>query len=193
MLSLKDRFDLLKRDLLAKPPRITVHQGLPFALFRYDPDSEWEVRRRAGLLVVPLADHSREVVFISLADLLWEVIDTCEGLEAIVQLERERGFEAAQEQVTTYLSDEDWRPLPKLLAEKMQSLDQQKHIVFLMRAGAMAPAIYQMSRLLEGMQGLTLVPTILFYPGIVEGNSGLRFMGSQAAASSSSYRIKVYS
>lgn len=193
MLSLKDRFDLLKRDLLAKPPRITVHQGLPFALFRYDPDSEWEVRRRASLLVVPLADHGREVLFISLADLLWEVIDTCEGLEAIVQLERERGFEAAQEQVTTYLSDEDWRPLPKLLAEKLQSLDPQKHIVFLMRAGAMAPAIYQMSRLLEGMHGLTLVPTILFYPGIVEGNSGLRFMGSEAAASSSSYRIKVYS
>jgi hypothetical protein len=145
------------------------------------------------LLVVPLADHSREVVFISLADLLWEVIDTCEGLDAIVQLERERGFEAAQEQVTTYLSDQDWRPLPKLLAEKMQSLDPQKHVVFLMRAGAMAPAIFQMSRLLEGMHGLTLVPTILFYPGIVEGNSGLRFMGSQVAASSSSYRIKVYS
>jgi hypothetical protein len=121
------------------------------------------------------------------------VIDTCEGLDAIVQLERERGFEAAQEQVTTYLSDQDWRPLPKLLAEKMQLLDPQKHIVFLMRAGAMAPAIYQMSRLLEGMQGLTLVPTILFYPGTVEGNSGLRFMGSEAAASSSSYRIKVYS
>ena len=54
-------------------------------------------------------------------------------------------------------------------------------------------AIYQMSRLLEGMHGLTLVPTILFYPGAVEGNSGLRFMGSEAAASSSSYRIKVYS
>ena len=193
MLSLKDRFDLLKRDLLAKPPRITVHQGLPFALFRYDPENEWEVRRRARLLVVPLADHSREVVFISLADLLWEVIDTCEGLDAVVQLERERGFEAAQEQVTTYLSDQDWRPLPKLLAEKMQDLDPQKHIVFLMRAGAMAPAIYQMSRLLEGMHGLTLVPTILFYPGIVEGNSGLRFMGSEGAASSSSYRIKVYS
>jgi len=193
VLSLKDRFDLLKRDLLAKPPRITVHQGLPFALFRYDPESEWEVRRRAGLLAVHLADHSREVVSISLADLLWEVIDTCEGLDAIVQLERERGFEAAQEQVTTYLSDEDWRPLPKLLAEKMQFLDPQKHIVFLMRTGAMAPAIYQMSRLLEGMHGLTLVPTILFYPGTVEGNSGPRFMGSEAAASSSSYRIKVYS
>lgn len=193
MLSLKDRFDLLRRDLLAKPPRITVHQGLPFALFRYNPENEWDVRRQAALLAFGLADHNREVVFISLADLLWEVIDTCEGLDAVVQLERERGFEAAQEQVTTYLSDQDWRPLPKLLAEKMQSLDPQKHIVFLMRAGAMAPAIYQMSRLLEGMQGLTLVPTILFYPGTVEGNSGLRFMGSQAAASSSSYRIKVYS
>jgi hypothetical protein len=57
----------------------------------------------------------------------------------------------------------------------------------------MAPAIYQMSKLLEEMHGLTLVTTILFYPGTIEGESGLRFMGSQDRVSSSSYRVKVYS
>jgi hypothetical protein len=193
VLSLKERFDLLERDLIAKPPRITVHQGLPFAILRYEPDAEWKMRRQAGLLAAKLSGHAKEVVTISLADLLWEAIEKCEGLSAVVQLERERGFESAQEQVTTYLSDPDWQPLPKLLAERLKPLDPQKNIAFLMRVGSMAPAIYQMSKLLEEMHGLTLVPTILFYPGTVEGDSGLRFMGCQDRVSSSSYRVKVYS
>jgi hypothetical protein len=193
MLSLRERFDLLERDLIAKPPRITVHQGLPFAILRYEPDAEWETRRRARLLAAKLGGYGKDVVTISLAALLWDAIDKCEGLDAVVQLERERGFESAQEQVTTYLSDNDWLPLPRILAERMSLLDPQKHVVFLMRAGSMAPAIYQMSKLLEEMHGRTLVPTILFYPGTIEGESGLRFMGCQDRVASSSYRVKVYS
>jgi hypothetical protein len=61
VLSLKERFDLLERDLIAKPPRITVHQGLPFAVLRYEPDAEWETRRRARLLVAELNSSEIEV------------------------------------------------------------------------------------------------------------------------------------
>lgn len=193
MLSLKERFDLLERDLIARPPRITVHQDLPFAILRYEPGEEWEMRRHARLLAARLVPQSKEVVTISLAELLWDAIDKCEGLEAVVQLERERGFEAAQEQVTTYLSDVDWLPLPNLLADRLKPLDPKRHIVFLMRAGSMAPALYQMSKLLEEMHGRTKVPTILFYPGTIEGDSGLRFMGCQDRVSPSSYRVKIYS
>jgi hypothetical protein len=189
---LKERFDLLERDLVAKPPRITVQQALPFAILRYEPDAEWDVRRRAHLLAAKLNSYGKEVVTISLAELLWEAIDKCEGLDAIIRLERERGFQSAEEQVTTYLSDDEWVPLPKLLAEKMNQLDAHRHVVFLVRAASMAPAIYQMSKLLEEMQGRTMVPTILFYPGTVEGDSGLRFMGRQDRQASSSYRVKVY-
>lgn len=193
MLSLKERFDLLERDLIARPPRITVHQDLPFAILRYEPGEEWEMRRQARLLAARLVPQSKEVVTISLAELLWDAIDKCEGLEAVVQLEHERGFEAAQEQVTTYLSDVDWLPLPNLLADRLKPLDPKRHIVFLMRAGSMAPALYQMSKLLEEMHGRTKVPTILFYPGTIEGDSGLRFMGCQERVSPSSYRVKIYS
>jgi len=193
VLSLKERFDLLERDLIAKPIRITVHQDLPFAILRYDPGEEWEMRRQARLLSARLLSHGKEVVSIALAELLWDAIDKCEGIDAVVQLERERGFEAAQEQVTTYLSDEDWRPLPNLLADRMKGLDPAKHVVFLSRAASMAPAVYQMSKLLEEMHGRTKVPMILFYPGTVEGESGLRFMGCQERVSPSSYRVKIYS
>ena len=176
MSSLQDRIELLENDLTAVPSRISVYHDLPFAILRYEPREEWELRRLARLLATRLGEHGREVRFVSMADLLWEAIETTEGLDAVVELERQQGFEAAQDQVTSYLSDRDWRPLPDLLAGRIQGLDPKRHVVFLTRATAMAPAIYHMSKLLDEMQGRTRVTTILFYPGSLEGTTGLRFM-----------------
>lgn len=192
MLSLKDRIDLLEKDLKSVPPRISVYHDLPFAILRYDPTEEWEVRQEARLLATRLEKGGKKVHLISLADLLWEAIERSEGVEAIVDLERQRGFEAAQDQVTTYLSDKDWSPLADMLAECMKMLLPNRDIVFLMRAAAMAPSIYQMSRLLEEMQGRTQVVTILFYPGTLEGTTGLRFMGLKDRTAMGNYRVKIY-
>ncbi len=192
MLSLKDRIELLENDLKTVPPRISVHHDLPFAILRYDPKEEWEVRREAKLLATRMGDCGKQVQTISLAELLWEAIATSEGLDAILELERERGFEAAQEQVNIYLSDPDWSYLPQMLEDRLRSLDPAKNIVFLLRAAAMAPAIYQMSKLLDEMQGRTRVVTILFYPGTLEGTTGLRFMALKEREAMGNYRVKIY-
>ena len=123
---------------------------------------------------------------------LWEAISSTEGIDTLIELEQERGFEAAQEQATIYLSDEDWSPLTNLLTQSLKSLDPKKHIVFLTRAASMAPAIYQMSRLLDEMQGRTRVMTILCYPGTLEGTTGLRFMGLKDREALGNYRVKIY-
>lgn len=192
MLSLKERIDLLEKDLKATPPRVSVYSDLPFAILRYDPGEEWDVRREAKLLATRLGASGREVKFISLADLLWQAVDETEGLDAVVQLERQRGFEAAQEQITTYLSDVDWRPLPDMLAERLKALDPQRHVVFLTRAAVMAPAVYHMSKLLDEMQGRTRIITILFYPGTLDGTTGLRFMELKDREALGNYRVKIY-
>jgi hypothetical protein len=190
--SLADRIALLENDLKAVPPRISVYHDLPFAILRYDPAEEWEMRRQARLLATRLGEAGKEVVAVSMAELLWEAIDTTEGLDAVVELERQRGVGAAQEQVTTYLSDRDWRPLPDLLAGRLARLDPGRHVAFLMRAGAMAPAIYHLSKLLDEMQGRTRVTTILFYPGSLEGTTGLRFMDLKDREALGNYRVKIY-
>ncbi|HEU4783323.1 MAG TPA: BREX protein BrxB domain-containing protein [Ktedonobacterales bacterium] len=192
MLSLEERFDLLERDLTASPMRIANHTDLPFAILRYEPDKEWEMRRQARQLTVRLEQTGKRVVTISLAELLWEAVEQTEGLEALVDLERESGFAAAEEQVTTYLSHPYWKPLPDTLAQRMSSLDPAHDIVFLMRATVMAPSIYQMSRLLDEMQRRTNVPAILFYPGTLEGAVGLRFMDLKDRDAMGNYRVKVY-
>lgn len=192
MLSLPERFDLLERDLLASPMRISAHTDLPFAILRYEPEKEWEMRREARSLTIKLEQAGRQARRISLAELLWQAIDETEGFDAVVDVERMRGFLYAQDAVTTVLSEPELRPLPETLAERMASFDPQRDVVFLMRTAAMAPNIYQMSRLLDEMQAKTRTPAILFYPGTLEGVVGLRFMGLQNREALGNYRVKVY-
>jgi hypothetical protein len=192
MLSLKERLELLEKHLLAVPMTISVYIDLPFAIFHYDPAEEWDLRRELQLLSTRLANSGKEVIRISMAELLWEAIDSTEGMEVVIKLEKDRGFEAAQEQINLYLSDPDFCPLPELLSRRLLPLDPNKHIAFLMRAAAMAPAIYPISSLLSEMHGKTEIPTILFYPGSLEGTTGLRFMNLPDREAIGNYRVKIY-
>lgn len=192
MSSLNSRIELLENDLKANPPRISVHHDLPFAIFRYDPEEEWALRREVRLLATRLEETGKKTAIIKMSELLWQAIQESEGIEAVVELENDRGFLAAQEQVTTYLSDRDWRPLAGLLTERLQALDSATEVVFLMRAAAMAPGLYYMSKLLDQMQGKTTLITILFYPGSIEGTTGLRFMALKDWDALGNYRVKIY-
>ena len=192
MSSLKDRIDLLENDLKAVPPRINVYHDLPFAILRYDPADEWELRREVRLLATRLEQTGKQVHVIPMSDFLWKAIDESEGLAELVELERNRGYLMAQEQVTTYLSDRDWRPLANLLTERLADLDPAKNIAFLTRVAVMAPGIYHMSMLLDQMQGKTRVTTVLFYPGSIEGTTGLRFMDLKERDALGNYRVKIY-
>jgi Domain of unknown function (DUF1788) len=192
MSSLRQRIELLEADLKAVPPRISVYHDLPFAILRYEPSEEWELRREARLLATRLEAFGKEVHSIPMSALLWLAIEETEGLEAVVELERERGYLAAQEQVTTYLSDRDWQPLADLVAGRLAPYDPAKNIVFLTRVAAMAPGLYHMSKLLDQLQGKTQVTTILFYPGSIEGTTGLRFMDLKDREALGNYRVKIY-
>src|SRR5436305_7335166 len=123
MSSLTERIELLESDLKAAPTRISVYHDLPFAILRYDPAEEWELRRQVKLLATRLEAAGREAHLIPMSELLWRAIDETEGMGEVVALERQRGYVAAQEQVTTYLSDRDWRPLSVLVAGRLAGLE----------------------------------------------------------------------
>ena len=192
MSSLRQRIDHLEDDLKAVPPRISVYHDLPFAILRYDPAEEWDLRREVRLLATRLEATGKIVHTISLSEFLWKAIDDTEGLGEVVGLERSRGYLAAQDQVTTYLSDRDWMPLARMLEDRLAALDPAKDIAFLTRVAAMAPGVYHMSKLLDQMQGKTRVTTVLFYPGSIEGTTGLRFMDLKDREALGNYRVKIY-
>lgn len=198
MSSLKDSIALLESDLKADPPRISVYHDLPFAILRYDPTAEWDLRREIRLLETRLLGVGRDVHIIPMSDLLWSALervhdkDDDEGLEAVIELEKQRGFVEAQQQLTTYLSSKVWVPLWDLLAERLAPLDPRTSVVFLTRVAAMSPGIFHMSMLLDKMHGKTKVTTILFYPGSIEGTTGLRFMDLKDRDALGNYRVKIY-
>src|SRR6266436_1686679 len=174
MSSLRDSIALLESDLKAVPPRINVYHDLPFAIMRYDPTDEWELRREIKLLATRLEAVGKEVHIIPMSELLWSALerveqrDDDEGLESVIELERERGYVEAQQQVTTYLSSKVWIPLWDLLAERLAQINPENSVVFLTRVAAMSPGIFHVSMLLDKMHGKTKVTTILFYPGSIE-------------------------
>lgn len=193
MPSLKESVRSLEDDLRAKPPRHYIYNDLPFTVFCYPPNQEWEMRHEMQLLKTRMEkDTPWRVTFISLADLLWKSVDESEGMQAVTDLEARSGFPAAQSQVYEYLSDPDWRPLPDLLAEHLRSLDPKKDLVFLWRAGALAPEMYRVSTLLDKMKGRTSVSCILFMPATASESEGLRFMGMADLEPRGSYHTKIY-
>jgi hypothetical protein len=198
MSSLKDSIALLESDLRAVPPRINVYHDLPFAILRYDPADEWEFRREIELLATRMETVGKEIHFIPMSGLLWSALervhqkDDDEGLEAVIELEKGRGYVEAQQQVTTYLSSKVWIPLWDLLAERLAPINPEKSVVFLTRVAAMSPGIFHISMLLDKMQGKTKVATILFYPGSIEGTTGLRFMDLKDRDALGNYRVKIY-
>jgi Domain of unknown function (DUF1788) len=196
MLSLKERIELLEYDLKMSPPAFTMSSDLPFAIFRYDPshpdEGEWRMRREIEHLSTRVENATgRTVTILPLSDLFWSAIEESEGIDTIIELERDRGFEAAQEQVSIYLSDPDWHPLPILLKKATAHMDPAKEYVFFTRCSVFAPNMYRVSSLLEQLMGKIKVPAVLFYPG--SWRDSLNYMNLKSDEEPlGSYRVKIY-
>ena len=120
MSSLKERIELLESDLKAVPPRISVYHDLPFAILRYDPADEWELRREVKLLATRLEAVGKEVHLIPMSEFLWRAIDETEGMEEVVELERSRGLhDGPGSGHDLPLRTPIWRPLATMLAERL--------------------------------------------------------------------------
>lgn len=167
---------------------------LPFAIFRYEPQEEWAVRRDIKNLAVRVKNETgKNIHRIKLSKLYWKSIEESEGVETLIQYEKEYGFIAAENQIRVYLSDPDWRPLPQLLKEEIDNfkLDPQKDIIFLYRAAVFAPSSYRLSSLLEQMMGQMRIPTVLFYPGTWRGS--LNYLDLRTDEEPlGSYRVQIY-
>ena len=84
----------------------------------------------------------------------------------------------------------DDAPLSTLVASKMPAdADPRRDLVLILRTGALFP-VYRTFSLLEQLKGQIAVPTVLFYPGDVDGAAGLRFMGVLEAEHN--YRPKIF-
>jgi hypothetical protein len=168
--------------------RISAYHDMPYALFRYDPEEEFELRKQVTLLETRLTQKAKRIRRISLAECLDEAMRSQRPLEEWFAAEREQGVETIVDTVHSVLSD--YAPLVNLVADRMpEDPDPLHDIVFILRTGALFP-VYRTFSLLEQLKGRVHVPTVLFYPGDLDGAAGLRFMGVLDAEHN--YRPKIF-
>jgi hypothetical protein len=168
--------------------RISAYHDMPYALFRYDPDEEFELRKQVTLLETRLTQKGKRVKRISLAECLKEAMCSQRPLEDWFAAEREQGIDTMVETVHSVLSE--YAPLVDLVAARMpDEPNPRRDVVFISRTGALFP-VYRTFSLLEQLKGRVFVPTVLFYPGDLDGAAGLRFMGVLAAEHN--YRPKIF-
>jgi hypothetical protein len=168
--------------------RISAYHDMPYALFRYEPDEEFELRKQVTLLETRLTQKGKRIKRISLAECLNEAMCSQRPLEDWFAAEREQGTDTMVETVHSVLSE--YAPLVDLVAARMpDGPNPHRDIVFITRTGALFP-VYRTFSLLEQLKGRVSVPTVLFYPGDLDGAAGLRFMGVLAAEHN--YRPKIF-
>lgn len=168
--------------------RLSAYHDMPYALFRYDPEEEFALRKQVTLLDTRLSQRGKRLHRISLAECLEEAMRSQRPLEEWFAVEREQGVEAVVDTVHAVLSD--YAPLVDLVAARMpEDPDPLRDIVFIVRTGALFP-VYRTFSLLEQLKGHVHVPTVLFYPGNLDGAAGLRFMGVLDAEHN--YRPKIF-
>jgi hypothetical protein len=170
-------------------PAISAYHDMPFAIFRYPPEEEFHVRQETSLLQTRLEQAGKRVTVISLSECMQEAIEA-EGLSptALIDAEKNVGIDTTIETIHQILSEN--HPLDDVVASHIpDDVDPIHDIVFIIRAGALFP-IYRTSSLLEQLKGKVNVPAVLFYPGELDGATGLRFMGILDAEHN--YRPKIF-
>lgn len=179
----------LEPILVLQDPRtkLSAYHDMPYAIFRYDPGEEFALRSQVSLLQTRLEQRGKRVTRISLAECLDVAMRFIRPLEEWFATERKMGTETVVETVHAILATD--KPLVDLVADRMPSNPDPLHdIVFILRTGALFP-VYRTFSLLEQLKGRVQVPTVLFYPGDLDGASGLRFMGVLEAEHN--YRPKI--
>lgn len=172
----------LKNDLepvLASPDprgRLSAYHDMPYGIFRYLPEVEFDLRAELELLTTRLQNAGKRVTRISLAECLTEALEA-EGItaESVAEVEKSTGTASMIETVFSILGES--HPLVDVVSARLPT-DQNplKDIVLMTRAGALFP-VYRTHALLEQLKGRLAVPAILFYPGQLDGPTGLSFMG----------------
>jgi hypothetical protein len=156
----------------------------PYQVYVYPPAREWDVRRDLGELASWLARPEQGIasVSISLADVLWQALDETGWTDELFVQERDAaGDPATQAEVHKAVAELLRRPTP--LSQRVinevheRTAEIGPAAVFLYRAGSLYPS-FRTSGLLDDLRSrLTDVPVTMLYPGELQGEFGLRFMG----------------
>ncbi len=193
-MSLESRIRALE-GVLRSGEQLGPSHDMPFAILRYDPQEELELRRQVKLLETRLQQHGLRVERVDLGELMWTCFeDHPMGTEGLLESEAQARNvdELLREANRLLMGRQADRPGPleqRVIDRLAPHNDDPQAVAFLKRAGELFP-FYRTSALLERLMRHVKVRTVLFYPGTLEGATSLSFMG--ASEPSPNYRPRIF-
>lgn len=194
----------LQQDLLrAEGPQISTVRNYNFAILPYPPEDEFPLRQSIAHVTNELRDAGWNTGTVRLHSLLLARL-RAEGPEVLASIvrrekslqgaaDRSRGLRMLKDRVVNLIDKPDGiaadvvREIEKILAEADGA---GRTVIFLGRLGALYPFM-RTSALLKHIDGRTQnAPVVLLYPGTVDGDGGLRFMGVMPP--DRDYRPRIY-
>lgn len=199
--SLDEALRSLARDLAKGPSLISAHSGIPFAILRYAPQDEFLFRRQIRLFANQLKEKNNySVLFISLSRIVSEAI--ANSRNDLYATEKYYGFvDAEHKEIESLIKGPDRdgsyppKALFKAIMDTVLAVQLPPDLVFLVRAGGLAPHAYRASALLNDLQQAGFsTPTILCYPGSAVAGTDLRFydLPAEEGLGTYNYRVKIY-
>lgn len=170
--------------------KISSYHDMPYAIFRYDPDEEFQLRQQVTMLETRLSQKGKRIRRISLAEMLERgMVLSGRPLTEWFDVERQMGTDVVIDTIHSVLAQGEITLIDLVASQLPADGDPRYDLVFILRTGALFP-VYRTFSLLEQLKGRVVVPTVLFYPGELDGAAGLRFMGVLDAEHN--YRPKIF-
>ena len=163
----------------------------PYALYVYEPEDEFAVRREMQDLRAYLTANGVNVAAVSLAQVFWDAVIDSGFYNNIVDAERDNPNDPwVLRQVRESLHEILNEP-PTLADRVIAAVDEksERTAVLLYRAGSLYP-VFRTSALLDDLRDRLRRPVVLLYPGHTVDPFGLRFMGRCEPIHS--YRAKIF-
>ncbi len=173
MYSLDNAFNELL-DKIRDPDALNPAKSAPLFYFRYPPEMMLTVKKHLQRLISRVKQEAgREVRRVSLADVIWEIVDKSGRWDIWLDLEGDADADQINEAVRDVLRQGN--TLINRVTEAITSAPEGA-IVFLTEAELLHP--YLRTRVIEEyLHNKAAVCTIIFYPGERSGQFGLKFLG----------------
>jgi hypothetical protein len=172
MYSLNNAFNELI-DKMRDPDVLNPAKSAPVFYFRYPPDHMLTLKKHLPRLTAKLREAGFEVRRVSLADLIWDIVDKSGRWNIWLDLEADADPDQINESVRDVMRQGN--TLINRVAEAVTGAPEGT-IILLTETELLHP--YLRTRILEEyLHNRTAVCTIIFYPGERCGQFGLRFLG----------------
>lgn len=172
MSSLDSTFETLRKQLKGSDA-LNPAKSDPVFYFVHAPHETLDIKDRLSLWSAKLKQDGLEVVTVSMAKLVWDIIDESGRWDAWLEVE------PSSETAEINGAVKDVVRGPNGLVGKVAELTAEpveNRVLFFTDTGLLHP-YFRVRTLESGLHDRVKVPTVVFYPGRRSGQYGLHFLG----------------